>query len=101
MLVEVDLVEPTQPVERFEERQLRLVLRPLGRAPEVLDQDAGVDLLLDVDRGRVSYEVYVCLADVVLGRVLPAPDELRVEALVPRVPNLANLFDRGVDERVR
>src|SRR5688572_12439689 len=101
MLVEVDLVEPAKAVERLEQRQLRLLLGLPGRAAEVLDHDAGVDLLLDVDWRRVGDEVGVSLAALVSGRILPAPDELRVEALVPRVANLANLLDRGVDKSVR
>ena len=59
VLVEVDLVELVEAVEGVEERQLGLVLGPLGGAAEVLDQDARVDLLLDVDRRRVGDQVVV------------------------------------------
>jgi hypothetical protein len=40
VLVEVNLIEPAEAVERLEERKLWLFLRPLGRAAKILDQDA-------------------------------------------------------------
>ena len=101
VLVEVDLVELVEAVEGVEERQLGLVLGTLGGAAEVLDQDPGVDLLLDVDRRRVGDQVVVVPVDVVGRRVLAPPDQLRVEALVAGVADLADLLDRGVDELVR
>ena len=69
-----------------------------GGAAKVLDQDARVDLLLDVDRRRVGDEVVVAVVDRVGVRVLAAPDQLGVEALVAGVADLADLLDLRVDE---
>jgi hypothetical protein len=47
------------------------------------------------------HEVEVRAIDLVGWRVLPAPHQLRVEALVAGVADLANLLNRWVDELVR
>jgi len=57
VLVKVDLVEFVEAVEGIEEGQLGLFFGLRCRAPQVLDQDARVDLLLDVDRGCVGDQV--------------------------------------------
>ena len=54
--IEVDEVQLAEAVEGVEEGQFRLVLRVLGGAAQVLDDDPRVDLLLDVDgRGVRDY----------------------------------------------
>ena len=79
MLVKLGLVHAFRhAVEVAEEVDLVAGLRAAlpCRAQEVVDQDLGVDLLLNVERRRLDDEVAPVLV------VLPAPDELRVEVAV-------------------
>ena len=92
VLVEVDQVELAEAVEGLEQGQLGLVLGPGGGVAEVLDQDARIDLLLDVDRRRVGDEVLA------VELVLALPDELRVERRVARVTDGDRLLELGRDE---
>src|SRR5690606_21754155 len=59
-----------------------------------LDEHAGVDLLLDVDRWRLDDEVIAVLC------VLALPHELRVERRVAWVAQRRRLFDLFGDEVV-
>ncbi len=48
--IELDQIELVEAVEGLEQGQLRLVLGSRGGIAQVLDEDAGIDLLLDIDR---------------------------------------------------
>ena len=97
--VEVDGVQLVESVEDVEERQLWFVLGPGSSPAEVFDQDAGVDLFLDVDgwrvRGTRSKAVpSMCSAS----GYLPFQTQLGVEALVSGVADFADRLDLGGDE---
>ena len=77
---------PSSPSNVLEQGELRSAFDDLA---QVLDDDLGDDLLLDVDRRRVDHQVLAVLL------VLPAPDELRVEVGVAGVPELGRLCHVG------
>ena len=99
MLVELDQVEFLEPVEGVEERELRFVLPLRGSATQVLDEDAWVDLLLHVDRRRISNQVG--RVGWVVARKLALPDELRVQRRVTRDDDVACLLDLRRDQLLR
>src|ERR1041385_4720706 len=76
MAVEVHQVELGKSVESIKEGELGLVFRARRCAAEVLDEDARVDLLLDVDWRGVGYEVLA------VEGILPLPHQLGVERWV-------------------
>ena len=79
VLIEFGLRLEIEPVEIGEQvRRLRLLLglAPGRLAPQIVDDDLGVDLLLDVERRRTGDQVGRVLF------VLAAPDELRIEVAV-------------------
>ena len=92
VLVELGLrLRARQAVEVGEEVDLRLRLHTaLGAPHEVVDQDLGMDLLLDEERWRRYDEV----GPVAL--VLAAPDELRVEVAVAQVLLLLEAGDAAL-----
>ncbi len=97
MLVEVDEVELCEAVEVLEQGEPRFWLALGGGGAQVLDEDAWVDLFLDVDRRCVGSEFVIVGGAVVLA----APDKLRVERGVALITNLLDRLDAGVDEVVR
>jgi hypothetical protein len=77
--VKVDELLELDAIEVAEQRELRLGLSGGCGLPEVLDDDARVHLLLDIDRD----DRYLEIGGVLL--VLPFPDELGIEARIARV----------------
>ena len=85
VLVVLDRLISGQSIEVFEQGQLRL----FDDLAKIFDDDLRDDLFLDVDRRRIHHQVFAVLL------ILAAPDELRVEVGVARVPELGRLCHVG------